>query len=378
MRICHFCSTTFDSQYFEALGKGLASRGNHLVFCSLSEKHTPEWIKAPGDGQRYVCLHASSKYRYPEAVVALAHLLRKERVQILQTHLFDAGLVGVLAAAVARTPITIVTRHHLDQVRLVGSWVHVGLDRWMARAADRIVVLSHAVRNYMIVNEDLEGDKIDVIYQGFDFEKLSATEEERRCVRAEFKFTSEFVIGCVARFFSTKGHIYLLSAVKDLAKTIPQIRVLLLGNGSRRAIEDMIHHLGLDGRVVFAGHRTDVPACLRAMDVVVHPSLSEAFCQVLVEAMSVGTPLVTTDVGGAKEVVIHGKTGMVVPAASSDAIYTAVLELYQHPERGLAMAAAAQRSVHERFTVDRMVSEQVNCYQRLLDAHANESSNGEL
>jgi glycosyltransferase involved in cell wall biosynthesis len=366
MRICHFCSTTLDSHYFEDLGGGLLSRGVHLLLCSLSEKQTPKWLEERGCGQRFVSLNAPSKHGYPSAVVALARLLRRERIQILQTHLFDAGVVGVLAAGLARTPITILTRHHTDEVRLIGSRFHVGLDRWMARTADRVVVFSHAVRNYMVSNEHLPAEKIDVIYQGFDFERFSATEQERQRIRAEFKFTSEFVIGCVARLFKIKGHIYLLTALRDLAKDIPQVRVLLLGNGNQTAVRDMIHDLGLEGRVVFAGHRKDVAACLRAVDIVVHPSLAEAFCQVLVECMSVGTPLVTTDVGGAAEVVTHGKTGILVPAASSEAIYKAVLELYRDPERRRTMAAAAQRSVHERFTIERMVAQQVNCYERLL------------
>jgi glycosyltransferase involved in cell wall biosynthesis len=314
-----------------------------------------------------VSLKSPSKPDYPRAVVALAHLLRKERVEILQTHLFDAGVVGILAARLARTPITILTRHHTDEVRLIGSRFHVGLDRWMAQKADRVVVFSHAVRNFMVSNERLPAEKIDVIYQGFDFEKLSATEEERQRVRAEFNLTSDFVIGCVGRLFKIKGHIYLLTALKDLVKDIPHVRVLLLGGGNQAAVRNMINDLGLEGRVVFAGHRKDIAACLRAMDIVVHPSLTEAFCQVLVESMSVGTPLVATDVGGAAEVVTHGKTGMLVSAASPEAIYRAVLELYHDPERRRIMAAAAQGSVHKRFSIERMVTQQVNCYQRLLD-----------
>jgi len=299
--------------------------------------------------------------------VSLARLLRKERIQILQTHLFDAGVVGIIAARLARIPITILTRHHTDEVRLIGSRFHVGLDRWMARKADRVVVFSHAVRNYMVSNEHLPAEKIDVIYQGFDFERFSATEKERKRVRAEFNLTSEFVIGSVGRLFKIKGHVYLLTALKDLAKEIPHVRLLLVGGGNQTTVKKMVHDLGLEDRVLFAGHRRDVAACLRAMDLVVHPSLAEAFCQVLVESMSVGTPVVATDVGGAAEVITHGKTGMLVSAASPEAIYRAVLELYHDPEGRRIMAAAAQTSVHARFTVERMVTQQIHCYERLLD-----------
>jgi len=220
----------------------------------------------------------------------------------------------------------------------------------------------------MVAREQLNADNIQVIHYGFDFQKLSATAEDRQRVRAEFGFGSEFVIGCVARFFKNKGHAYLLSALKDLVRDIPDVRLLLLGDGDRRPIEKMIYECELGDRVAFAGYRHDVPACIKAMDIVVHPSLSEAFCQVIIEVMGVGTPLVATNVGGASEVVSHGETGMLVPPADSKAIARAVIELYYDSAKRKRVASAGQKSVCERFTSARMVDEHVDCYQCWLGA----------
>jgi glycosyltransferase involved in cell wall biosynthesis len=105
---------------------------------------------------------------------------------------------------------------------------------------------------------------------------------------------------------------------------------------------------------------------MRAADVVVHPSLSEAFSQVLIEAMAVGTPLVSTDVGGAREAIADGETGLLVPPADVGAIVRAVSRLYRDPGLGRRLAAAAGESVRRRFTVEHMVRRQVECYRRML------------
>ena len=366
MRVCHFCSANPDSHYFANLSKGLSSNGVALFLGSLNSNQAPAWLQEIA-GARYFSLGTAFRGAYPLAVIRLARLLRRERIEILQTHLFDAGLIGVLAARLARIPVTIVTRHHTDEASLVGTNVHVALDRLMARMADRVVVLSQAVRNHMIAREHVPGDKIEVIYQGFDFEAFSATEADRERVRAEFGLQSNFVIGCVARFYKTKGHDYLLAALRDLVREIPEIRLLLLGGGDRSAIMNMIRDYELQEQVVFAGYRNDVAACMKAMDVVVHPSLTEAFCQAHIEALASGRPLVATNVAAAPEVITHGETGMLIPVRDSSAIVRTVLDLYHNSELRQRIALAGQKSVVKRFTVERMVNHQIDCYRRWLN-----------
>lgn len=365
MRICHITTATLDTHYFKNLAEGFSARGLDSIWVSLTEKQRPSWMQQL-DGINYFSLDAPTRVYYPRAVFRLARLLRKHRIDLLQTHLFDAGLVGVLAARLAQIPV-IVTRHHLDQAFLIGTRMHIALDGWMARQADHVVVLSQAVRNHLINAERIDRETVETNYQGFDFEALSPTDEDRQRIRAEFNFTSEFVIGCVAQLFKTKGHLYLLSAIKDLVPEIPEIRVLLLGTGDRSFVETIVNDLGLKERVVFAGFRTDAAACMKAMDLLVHPSLSEAFCQVLIEGMAVGTAVISTDVGGAPEVITDGETGLLVPPADAKAIAEAVLSLYRDPQRRSEIASAGQTSVRRRFTVPRMVVQQIECYQRLLN-----------
>lgn len=366
LRVCHLCSGIMDTHYFATLAKGLAGRGVETIMAAFSQKKAPEYL-APLAHAQYRCLDADSRLRYPFAIVQLADLLKKERVSVLQSHLFDASIVGLLAARLARIPLFILTRHHSDQVHMIGTRAHVALDRFAARHADRVVVLSNAVRDFMVASDHIDAAKIQVIYQGFDFEKFSASDDEGRRVRAELNLGNDFVVGCIGRLVKLKGQNLLLAAIKELLPNIPNIRVLLVGGGSRDYLEEEARRLGVEDRVIFAGFRKDVAACVSAADVVVHPSLTEAFCQVLIETMAVGRPLITTSVGGALEVVTQGETGLVIPPSDVAAIRDAILALHRDPELRGRIALAGQQSVRERFTIDRMIDQQIECYDRWLN-----------
>ena len=364
MHVCHLCATTLDSHYFANLGRGLHANGVTVSAVSLIEPSAPSWLREIGG--EYVCLNAHRKPAYPGAIFRLAKWLRASHPDVVQTHLIDGGLVGVAAARLARVPLVILTRHHTQEIEMIGTPLHAWCDRLLTRSADSVVVLSHAVKTHMVSREGAPPDKIEVIYQGFDFDRLGATDEDRRRVRAELGLDGSFVIGCVARFFRTKGHQYLLAAARQLVRDIPNLKVLLLGGGDRSAIEAMVAENGLGDRVIFAGYRNDVPACMRAMDVVVHPSLTEAFCQTVVEALAAGASLVATDVAAASEVVTDGVTGLLVPPADPAAIAAAVVWLRRDPAGARRMADEGRQSVIERFTVNRMVAQQLDTYRRWL------------
>jgi glycosyltransferase involved in cell wall biosynthesis len=348
------------------MATGLVGAGWTVYCANLRAGPEPHWLQSLS-GASHLSLDADALRHYPAAIVRLARFLRRERIDVLQSHLFDGGVVGVLAARLARTPLVIVTRHHTDQVLLVGTKLHVQLDRWMARAADGVVAVSNAVRDHLVSKDGVDATPIEVIYLGFDFDRLQEEAAEGERVRCELALSDGFVIGCVAQLYETKGQSYLITALAELIDRIPDAKLLIVGGTDRTRLEAQARKLGVFDRVVFAGHRRDVPACLRAMNVVVHPSLSEAFSQVVIEAMASGTPLVSTDVGGAREVIEDGETGLLVPPADVAAIVTAVLRLHGDGRLRMRLSQAGRLSVTSRFTVDRMVERQLDCYRRWLD-----------
>jgi len=365
LRVCHLSSTTLESKYFNTLGRGLAARGVSLCGATLSAPDPPSWLTS-GD---YLFLRATSRAAYPAAVVRLARWLRRQRVTVLQTHLFDAGVVGLIAGRLARVPLIVVTRHHSDFHFVSGTRAHVLIDSLTARWGDRVVVLARAVRDHLVAREGVPSHHIDVIVQGFDFDALRGSadnDDEGRRIRVELGIEDAFVVGAVGAFYPSKGHAYLFAAAAQLAREIPNLKLLIVGAGDRAAIDALAREHGIDGRVIAAGFRRDVPACLRAMDVFVHPSLSEAFCQSIVEALAAERPVVATDVGGASEAITDADHGMLVPPADAGAIADAIATLYRDPVRRRRIGETGRRAAMARFPVEGMVNAQIDVYRRGL------------
>ncbi len=175
-----------------------------------------------------------------------------------------------------------------------------------------------------------------------------------------------FVAGCVARLEPGKGFDTLLTAAHLLHRSVPDLRVLIVGDHpdpeNRRTVQRQIEQLSLTDTVVLAGWRSDIATCMRAMDVLAHPSRTESFGQVLIEAFAAGTPVVASDVGGIPEIVTPGQTGELVPAADPGALADAIRKLYDSPELRQEYVAAASVAAQERFTSQLMADRHLQYY----------------
>lgn len=364
MRICHFCSTNFDGIYYSYLGRGITEKGAKQFFVSLGDPLPPKWMEDCSSVE-YSSLGISSRLFYPLAVWRLSRFLRKNKIDILHTHLFDAAIIGLVAAKVARTPKKVVSRHHLDEAAILGTRLHVALDKWSNETADCVVVPSNATKRFMIEYERQSAHNIRIVPYGFDFDVMHADNADRNRIRKEFGLVNNFVLGSVGRFFKNKGHLFLLEAFSKVVDDCPSVRLLLLGSGDRVPIENLISKLNIEEYVIFAGYRNDVPACMKAMDILVHPSLSESFGQVIVEAMSVGTPVIVTSVGGVPEIVTNGDTGIVVQPSNSTELYNAIITLIRDPTAHARLGLRGKESVLRKYNVRNFVDRQWECYREL-------------
>ncbi len=360
LRLCHLTATSLEGAYFRHLSEGFAAEGHEFHCGTLACDLPPVWV-ATAPPARYFALGSGGRRDWIRATVRLARYLRRHRIDILHTHLVHGALVGTIAARLAGTPVLVHMRHHIDDVRLSGSALHVALDRFLASAADAVVVPSHAARRYLSDVEHIDPARITVIHLGFDADSLGGSAEDRARVRGELGLDGRLAIGCVARLSPNKGHVYLFEAVRDLAADVPDIRLVLMGEGDATPYRDAARQAGIGGRTHFLGHRTDLPACLQAMDIVVLPSLSESFSQVIIEALAARRPLVVTDVGGAREVVTHGDNALLVPPRDSAAIREAIRRIATDGALRERLVARSRPSV-TRFSVREMVAEHLALY----------------
>ena len=293
-------------------------------------------------------------------LIGLARLMRRQRVHILHTHLFGSNTWGRILGKLAGVPVIIAHEHWSSK-----SQREVWVDRLLYRLSDRILVPSEASKRMVMEMEGIPDRHLHVIYNGIDRAQF-AQRSDRAETRYELGISdSTQVIGTVGRLSAEKGGVDLLiRAVAHLRNEHPQVRLVIVGDGPlRQGLEEVAARLGED--VIFTGTRTDVARLLNAMDVFVLPSLHEAFPIAILEAMAVRLPVVATRVGGVPEVIRDGATGLLVPPNDEHALHSALHRLLTEPQLAEMLAQAGQKHVYEHFTIDKMVQNVEQLYEKL-------------
>jgi glycosyltransferase involved in cell wall biosynthesis len=171
----------------------------------------------------------------------------------------------------------------------------------------------------------------------------------------------------VGRLEEQKGQRYLLAAVPDFVQQIPDLTVLLVGEGREvAALKRQAEELGINSRLHFLGTRRDLSRIFAALDLFVHPSLWEGLPLTLLMAMGAGLPVVGTRVSGVTEVIEDGQNGCLVPPGDSQALAQAVLNLYHHPELRRRLGDAARKTVAERHSQEAMLRRLEQIYLQIL------------
>jgi glycosyltransferase involved in cell wall biosynthesis len=289
---------------------------------------------------------------YPRAIASFAAHLRRQRIDILQVHLFEASLVGLLAARLAGTPLAIFTGHHSAETVLSGNPLSLAADKICSRWLSHFVIVHcQQMKETLVRAQGVPPARIAVIPLGFELDRWRASDQGRQRVRRDLGLEGRAVIGAVGRLQWIKDYPRLFRALQPLFEAHPQAVLLVLGDGPEgEPLRRLASELGLTDRIVFAGKRPDMADCLAAMDLFVHASLTESFCQVLVEAQLIGLPVVTTPVGIAPELVEDGINGFVVPTADTEGLRQGLVRALAARDRWAAMGAEGRRRC-DRFSI---------------------------
>jgi glycosyltransferase involved in cell wall biosynthesis len=172
------------------------------------------------------------------------------------------------------------------------------------------------------------------------------------------------VIGNVARLAPQKGQRFLIDAAPKVLERHPDARFVFVGEGElREDLERRAEHAGVADRFLFTGARDDVPELLASMDVFALPSLFEGLCYAVIEAQAAGVPVVATPVGGVRENVVEGETGLIVPPEDANALADAIVRLLDEPAEARRLAENARRRTFERYSLRRMVDATIELYR---------------
>ncbi|WP_197039248.1 glycosyltransferase [Guyparkeria halophila] len=306
----------------------------------------------------------------PLTIERLRRLVSQLRPDVIQGWMYHGNLAATLAARLApgQPAVSWNIRHSLYSLSAEKPLTRqvIRANRWLSSGPGAIIYNSQLSRDQHEAF-GFSGLQGQVIPNGFDTERLAPEPDRgllyRRDLRIPYDAT---VIGHVARFHPMKDHVSFLRAVVQVMGKRSDVVCLLAGrnvNLSNPALADLVPP-ELEDRFRFVGERDDVPDLMRAMDVFCQSSWSEAFPNVLGEAMALGVPCVATDVGDSGDIV--GETGIVVPPSDIHSLTNGLITMLDRTgEQRAALGRAARSRIEANYALPSIVERYKTLYERV-------------
>jgi glycosyltransferase involved in cell wall biosynthesis len=286
----------------------------------------------------------------PALLWRLVCWLRRERADVVHTHLFTADAYGRVAARLAGV------RGVYSTVHSTNIWkgaIHRRIDWLLAWLSTKVIAVSAEVAQVLAERDGIPRSRITVVENGIDLQRLAGATGDG--VHAEFGIPERVpLIGLVGRLHPAKGHADLIAALAQLAAQGIGAHCLLIGSGELRdEIAADVERRGLRDRVTFTGQRSDIPRLLAALDLLAMPSRWEGLPMTLLEAMAMGKAIVATRVGGIPDVIMDGREGLLVPPGDVAALASALRRVITDAPLRRGLGDRARETLLARYDVGR-------------------------
>jgi glycosyltransferase involved in cell wall biosynthesis len=360
-----------ESEGFEALMALPAGKGPYSLL-SPSEQDRSLFLDLPqaktGQGIAY---HTKYLLRNARSILQLSNIVRREDVSIVHPNeIFD--LYAPLAAKMARVQCVWHIRADLSPWP-IAQWF---LPRIANLYADAILAVSQSVRYHAFEAQGIDASKVAVIYDPGPNPLEFHPSVDGSAVRDEFQLDRDaFLVTLVAKIARRKGHEVFIRAAPKVLAEFSNTSFMIVGGelGGRhhqlyaKELKALPQELGIADRTIFTGFRSDIPKIMSASDIVVHCSIyPDPFPGVVLQGMSVGKPVVASDLGGPREQIEHGISGLLVEPQNPSKLADAICTLLASRERRESLGNKAVRRVRSKFTSDLYFERLVNLY----DSHA--------
>lgn len=293
----------------------------------------------------------------PPAVLGLRRLARRLRPQVVHAHDPHAVSASLLAVRLAPRPRLVASRR-------VDFHLRGALSRWKYRSCQRVIAASRAIAQ-VLEADGVARQRVHVVYEGVPLRQPQPG--GREALEALGVPAGAPVVGNVAALTDHKDHGTLLEAMAIVRRSLPQARLVIVGDGElRSALEARARGLGLAETVIFAGFRGDLDRLIPAFTVFCLSSHLEGLGTSLLDAMAFGRPIVATAAGGIPEVVVDGVTGRLVSPRDPAALAAALIAVLGDEPHRDEMGRAGRRRFEEHFTAERMVRETLAVYQEVV------------
>lgn len=305
----------------------------------------------------------------PSAVLRLTNKLRELSPAIVHTWLFAANSYGRIAAKRAGVPVIVAGERCVDPWK---RWWHHAIDRRLAGMTDRIVTNSQGIVEFY-VRHGIGREKFTVIPNAV-VSSDDAHKTNVKLSKAEFFQRLGLeprgrVVGAVGRLWKQKGYKDLIWAGELLRVAHQDVWIVIVGDGPERgALQHFRDQIHAERAIKFVGHREDAAELMSAFDILWNGSLYEGQSNTILEAMSLGIPVIASDIPGNRDLVVHGQTGYLYPLADVQSLIRQSNALLRDDETMRRMGDGARERVRSEFSLQKMVEAHSELYQSLLSA----------
>lgn len=335
-------------------------------------------LKAPSNAGRYIerqggrVFYSDYGRLNPASLLDIARVARQTQTDLLHLHGYKACTLGRIVGALLGMPV--VLHEHavfptMPPYQKLADWL-------LAPLNDRVVVNCEAVAEFCVERRSMDPENIEIIFNGVPLDEFREVSDSAAAEAAEELGIGADtpVVGTVARLEEQKGITHFLNAVPAVKEECPDVKVLIVGDGTLRgALEEEARQLGIADNVIFTGERRDVPRLYKLMDVKVISSIYEGTTLTVFEAMATGTPVVATTVDGVEEVIEDGATGMLVPPKDAASIAEVVTDLLTNPDRARLLSERAEQAV-KQYDVRTSMRRIENLYEMVLSENGESSA----
>lgn len=343
----------------------------HFIFLNPDQWHIEKYMRLKNIPCTLIKYHG--KKDIPRATALVYRYLVKHKITVVHTHLFDANLVGLTAAWLARIKKRIYTRHHSD----FHHRFHVNAvkyDRYCNRLATDIIAISKVVQNVLIDQEHVLPSKVHLIHHGFDLDEFKnvKADEANEMMRKYNPSLRHPVIGVISRYEESKGLHFIINAFKDVLKLYPEALLVLANTRGSYAseIKKLLHQLPQESycEILF---EYNLFSLYRMFDVFVHAPVYkeyEAFGQVYVESLASGIPSVFTISGVANEFIKDNRNALIAGYADAKSLYDKIILLLQNADIRNHIIENGRKDIEHLFGIELYYSKLKNLYLHTTNA----------
>lgn len=304
-----------------------------------------------------------SWHNVPLIISRLLSLIRNNDIDIVNTHLIHASIIGSIAKRLEKKHRIVITQHYTQSAH--DKFFLKKFDQSASRTANRVIAISSAVKNDLLAH-GVKQAKIRVIPNGINLAEFDKEAERKNHLFDNLKKQKKFIIGSVGNLHKRKDHLTLILAMAQVVKKFPNAHLVIIGEGAERPLlEKNVKENKLEENVSLVGFQPNVPSLIKDFNLYVHSSKFEPFGIAILEAMASGKGVIATNVDGVVDIIENESNGFLIPPQNPQMMADFIIRAIENPRQIAEMRKRGRKRVEKDFRIETVVKEYQNLYEEI-------------